>query len=97
MANLKVSYSVIDSVNSNLNSLFSSPEHFFLPLGQLRQEFSTSKSACAKELIAALDRYEEIYRLIWELKDNSVTMLNTAKLMYSNLDTEMNRDMTAES
>ncbi len=64
MASLKVSYSVINEAIMQLHNISSKPEEIYVAIGRLKSNFSISNSACAKELINAMDTYKEIYGLI---------------------------------
>ena len=57
MASLKVSYSVINEAIMQLHNISSKPEEIYVAIGRLKSNFSISNSACAKELINAMDRY----------------------------------------
>ena len=79
MASLKVSYSVINEAIMQLHNISSKPEEIYVAIGRLKSNFSISNSACAKELINAMDTYKEIYGLILGICNNAADMLQVAK------------------
>lgn len=93
MASLKVSYSIIDEAITQLNSIYSNPKDTYIAIGRLKEQFSISTSACANELIVALDKYKEIYEIIRDLCKNSADMLQVAKYMYSDMDDTMSNEV----
>ena len=82
MASLKVSYSVINEAIMQLHNISSKPEEIYVAIGRLKSNFSISNSACAKELINAMDTYKEIYGLILGICNNAADMLQGAKYLY---------------
>ena len=81
MASLKVSYSVINEAIMQLHNISSKPEEIYVAIGRLKSNFSISNSACAKELINAMDTYKEIYGLILGICNNAADMLQVAKYL----------------
>lgn len=94
---LEVDYNVVNAVNTQLSLLNSSPQEVYIAIGKLRQTFLQSNSDCANALIDALDEYEEVYRLILKLAENSVKLLSFAKVMYTDMDDIMRKEIENNS
>lgn len=94
MSTLKISYSAVNSAINELHKISAHPEEVYVAIGKLRAGFSSSNSECANELVAALDKYQEVYSLVLELCNNSADMLRIAKLLYSDMDAGMSSELS---
>lgn len=83
---LRVDYDVLDACIKELEKINSSSQDIYIAIEGLRSHFSVSNSDTANALIDALDKYEEIYRLIVRLSENSADMLGKAKFVYADVD-----------